>query len=236
MALGSLVLVNRIEPGTMSAPENEPQSPANYRLYEFTNDWFDKNRGVWTQIIEKNKPRRILEIGSLEGRSTCFILEKSVEAAEAQVDITCIDNWPRKAGTPAGTLSDAERRFDHNIAIAISISPFPVTVTKLKTLSFEGLAKLIAQGKTRSFDLIYIDGSFMATDVLTDAVMAFNLLKVGGVMIFDDYLWSGDKPGHQDVLKMPKPAIDAFLNIFQRKMTIFQGAPIGQIYARKIRA
>lgn len=33
---------------------------------------------------------------------------------------------------------------------------------------------------------------------------------------------------------MPKPAIDAFMNIFQRKMNIFMGAPIGQLYTRKI--
>jgi predicted O-methyltransferase YrrM len=92
----------------------------------------------------------------------------------------------------------------------------------------------MASGKHGYFDLIYIDGSHQAPDVLTDAVMSFQLLKVGGVMIFDDYLWTMDKPGFQDVLKMPKPAIDAFLNIFQRKMSIFFGAPIGQLYARKI--
>ncbi|MES2343666.1 MAG: hypothetical protein V4597_18515 [Pseudomonadota bacterium] len=66
--------------------------------------------------------------------------------------------------------------------------------------------------------------------------MAFQVLKIGGVMIFDDYLWSMDRPGTQDVLKMPKPAIDAFMNIFQRKMNIFRGAPLGQLYARKIGA
>jgi predicted O-methyltransferase YrrM len=91
----------------------------------------------------------------------------------------------------------------------------------------------MASGKHGYFDLIYIDGSHQAPDVLTDAVMSFQLLKVGGVMIFDDYLWSMDKPGFQDVLKMPKPAIDAFINIFQRKMSVFFGAPIGQLYTRK---
>jgi hypothetical protein len=64
--------------------------------------------------------------------------------------------------------------------------------------------------------------------------MAFPLLRVGGTMIFDDYLWSMDRPGLQDVLRMPKPAIDAFMNLYQRKMVVYPGLPLRQLYARKI--
>jgi hypothetical protein len=35
---------------------------------------------------------------------------------------------------------------------------------------------------------------------------------------------------------MPKPAIDAFMNIYQRKMQIFSGLPISQLYAYKVSA
>jgi hypothetical protein len=66
--------------------------------------------------------------------------------------------------------------------------------------------------------------------------MAFPLLRVGGTMIFDDYLWSMQRPGAQDVLLMPKPAIDAFMNIYQRKMLIYPGFPLRQLYARKVLA
>ena len=37
-------------------------------------------------------------------------------------------------------------------------------------------------------DLIYIDGSHLAKDVLSDAILSWKLLKPSGVMIFDDYL------------------------------------------------
>ncbi|HEX2816824.1 MAG TPA: class I SAM-dependent methyltransferase, partial [Phenylobacterium sp.] len=82
-------------------------------------------------------------------------------------------------------------------------------------------------------ELIYIDGSHQAPDVLTDAVLAFQLLRVGGILIFDDYLWSHEGPGQQDFYNMPKPAVDAFVNIFQRRMTVI-GAPLRQLYVRKI--
>jgi hypothetical protein len=131
-------------------------------------------------------------------------------------------------------MSEVERRFDHNVSVARGKTPHPANIHKIKKYSNHGLPDLMASGKYGFFDLIYIDGSHQAPDVLTDAVMSFQLLRVGGVMIFDDYLWSMDKPGSQDVLKMPKPAIDAFINIFQRKMSVFFGAPIGQLYTRKI--
>jgi predicted O-methyltransferase YrrM len=41
-----------------------------------------------------------------------------------------------------------------------------------------------------SFDIIYIDGSHDAADVLEDAILSWRLLKDGGVLIFDDYLLS----------------------------------------------
>ena len=37
-----------------------------------------------------------------------------------------------------------------------------------------------------SVDVAYIDGSHRACDVLTDAVLSWPLLKVGGMIVFDD--------------------------------------------------
>jgi hypothetical protein len=42
-----------------------------------------------------------------------------------------------------------------------------------------------------------------------------------------------EDPGRQDFYNMPKPAIDAFVNIFQRKLQVL-GAPLYQLYVRKI--
>ncbi|MFM8754699.1 MAG: class I SAM-dependent methyltransferase [Phenylobacterium sp.] len=217
------------------------QQQADGPKYEFTNDWFSQTASlpVWRQLISQNKPRRILEIGSFEGRSTTWIIENCSETAESGLDIVCIDSWEggiehKKGGGKEAEMSDVERRFDHNVSLAKSRVNVPVNIRKLKKLSQYGLVDVMSEGQYGGFDLIYVDGSHQAPDVLTDAVMSFQLLRVGGVMIFDDYLWSMDRPGQQDVLKMPKPAIDAFLNIFQRKMSIYTGPPLSQIYARKI--
>ena len=207
--------------------------------YEFSRDWFSGNVPTWRQIIDKNKPTKILEIGSFEGRSTVWMVEYCSIAAAGDIEIHCVDSWGggiehQKGGQIETSMPDVEKRFDRNIEIAREKTPHRVDIIKRKSFSNLALAGLIAEGKSEYFDLVYIDGSHQAPDVLTDAVMAFQVLRVGGIMIFDDYLWSMDTPGAQDVLKMPKPAIDAFMNIFQRKMNIFMGAPIGQLYTRKI--
>lgn len=54
-----------------------------------------------------------------------------------------------------------------------------------------------------AFDFIYVDGSHAPFDTLVDACMAWGLLKQGGVMLFDDYMYP-----HEDT----QMGIDAFIN------------------------
>jgi hypothetical protein len=52
----------------------------------------------------------------------------------------------------------------------------------------------------------------VAKDVLVDAVLAWELLKPGGVVIFDDYAGAGFGPRFGR-LKTPKLSINAFLDV-----------------------
>lgn len=94
------------------------------------------------------------------------------------------------------------------------------------------LAKLLADGKQGYFDFIYVDGSHQAPDVLCDAILSFRLLKTNGVIAFDDYLWAETLPTGVDPIRCPKPAIDAFTNIYCRKLRILT-APLYQLYIQK---
>jgi hypothetical protein len=62
-----------------------------------------------------------------------------------------------------------------------------------------------------SIDYIYIDGSHLAIDVLSDAVLSWSLLKDGGILIFDDYGWGVHT---KDEKQKPRLAIDAFLSAY----------------------
>lgn len=219
-------------------PPGPYQSPVNREAiladsYAFTTDWFSRFAPVWTELLTRFPPSRILEIGSYEGRAACFLIEAC--AAERDIELHCVDSWAGGVEHDTDAMPLVEQRFDRNIAIACAAAPRQVDFHKHKTLSSTALVKLLAEGRQESFDLIYVDGSHQAPDVLSDAILAFMLLRVGGLLIFDDYLWSMEGAGQQDFYQLPKPAIDAFINIYQRKMKVI-GAPLYQLYARKISA
>ena len=55
------------------------------------------------------------------------------------------------------------------------------------------------------FNFIYIDGSHKCMDVYFDAMMAYELLKTGGIIAFDDYRFNKG-----DILNSPYEAIEHF--------------------------
>ena len=99
-----------------------------------------------------------------------------------------------------------------------------------KDKSINALSKLITNQKSNYFDFIYIDGSHMASDVLSDAILSFELFKINGIIGFDDYLWK--LPNSNNLLTNPKIAIDSFTNIFSLRSTIFN-TPNHQVYIKK---
>jgi predicted O-methyltransferase YrrM len=210
------------------------QSPSSY---SFTNEWFRSTaKPVWDQIIPQLKPQRILEIGSFEGASTCYLIDTL--AGERDIELHCIDTWEggienKEAGVD---MDSVEARFDANLSIARSRAQKTVTFHKHKNLSTFALASLLTDPLKRgSFDFVYVDGSHQAPDVLADAVLAFGLLRIGGVMAFDDYLWAENLPYGKDPVRSPKIAIDAFTTIYCRKLNILS-APLYQLYVQKTAA
>lgn len=197
--------------------------------YEFTADWFSRFAEIWRQVLTRYPPSTLLEIGSYEGRSACFLIEEC--AKDRPIELHCIDTWAGGVEHDPAAMAEVEARFDRNLERARAAAPHPVSLHKHKAASHPALIQLLAAG-AEGFDLVYVDGSHQAPDVLADAVLGFQLLKVGGVLIFDDYLWSLEAAGRQDPLNMPKPAIDAFVNLFQRKVTVL-GAPLYQLYLVK---
>src|SRR5262245_64396192 len=196
------------------------------RNYEFTSDWFTHVSQTWSQLLHAAVPSKVLEIGSYEGRSTCFLIETI--GARRSYDIYCVDPW--ESGDFHGTdMGPVERRFDSNVALARSAASNPGSLTKFKGRSSDVLPRMLASGHRETFDMVYVDGSHDAPDVLVDAVLGFYLCRPGGLLIFDDYLWSSEPEGKQDILKMPKPAIDAFVNLFRNRLHIVEKTPLYQL-------
>lgn len=187
-------------------------------MYKFTQAWFNNTAKLnWNQILPQINPKVILEIGSFEGASTCYLIEKFCNIHP--ITIYCIDTWEggiehKEMGMD---MEAVEERFDYNIKYASNKVLHRPTVIKLKGYSDKKLAELLLEGKENFFDMVYIDGSHASTDVLVDAVLSFKLIKIGGSMVFDDYLWAH---GEKNIDYFPKIAIDAFTTIYANKVDI----------------
>jgi predicted O-methyltransferase YrrM len=176
----------------------------------FTVDWHSYNIALWRRLLERyaGKPNvRALEIGSFEGRSTVWLLENILTHRAAGID--CIDTFegsPEHAALDLTTLRD---RFTSNI------EPYRQKVGWFQGRSQDVLRNGFWDAHQPLYDFIYIDGSHRAADVLEDAVLSFRLLKLGGLMIFDDYLWSS---GGSSDFDNPRRGVDAFYHAYQNQL------------------
>lgn len=180
--------------------------------YEFTQHWFQWGEQVWPQLIPYMAGRKgCLEIGSFEGRATVWMAENILEG---QSYITCIDTWQGGEEHADLDMGSVEKRFDHNMNVLKAKYP-NLYIDKMKFKSTKALAHLLDR-RISTYDFIYVDGSHVAQDVLTDACMAWPLLNKGGLMVFDDYLWGNPA----NPLHNPKMAIDAFVTMFGEQIQV----------------
>jgi hypothetical protein len=170
---------------------------------KLSNDWFSEHIPYWLSVIDEYRLRSVdikaLEIGSWEGLSSYFLLSEMPNA-----QLTCVDTWEgadeHKDGTVVSdiVLSEIEQTFDNNL------SRYSSRLTKYKGTSFSFFSK---NNVRCHYDFIYVDGSHHSDDVLLDAIKSFEMLKVGGIMVFDDYFWRY----YPRVIDNPAAAINLFL-------------------------
>ena len=138
----------------------------------------------------------ILEIGSFEGASAMFWLEFFPNA-----HLTCIDPFTGNPKEHTGNMfepifKDCETRFHMNM------SPYKGRYTCYKTWSTTLLPLIMSQ-----FGLIYIDGCHEEEIVKFDTEKCWDLCRVDGLLLWDDYD-TEIYPGNKNKLRK---TIDAFL-------------------------
>ena len=142
-------------------------------------------------------PATVVEIGAFEGE-TAFNFASFLRQ-NGPFAYYVIDPFTASENLKQPVLDEAKRQFLDNAAA------FP-EVELIEKTSLDGLIDLRLRGVKA--DLIYVDGSHFAKDVLLDAALGFEMLNVGGVMLFDDAVsWRYGESIHDS----PKQAVDAFI-------------------------
>ncbi len=170
--------------------------------YKFSTDGVSANAQIWSKHLAEfvGKPNiHALEIGSYEGRSALWFLAKVL--TDDASTITCLDLFEE----------DFDSTFDHNVK---------ASGKGHKLIKLKGDSKFVLRTLNDKFDFVYIDGSHVAKDVLVDAVLVWDNLKPGGIIIFDDYGLRRSPAENQSPALVPRPAIDAFLNVFRHYIDV----------------
>ena len=177
----------------------------------FTTFWFNNAAPIYDKILAKQKNKtnlHYLEIGCFEGLSTCHFLRQYLTAPGS--DITVIDSF--QGGREHGHL---------DLKTLLDVFKENTSFAKDRVKIFQGFSgEMLVKPEVRKqqYDFIHIDGGHESREVLEDAVLSFPLLKEGGIMIFDDYLWET----HLPEFLIPKHSIDSFLSSHQLYLDIIQ--------------
>jgi len=141
---------------------------------------------------------RFLQIGAFTGDATVWLVDNILTQSNSVLED--VDIWTGSDEQEHKDMDweDVERVYDSRIA-------FRPNVIKYKMPSTEYLKSL----EETTFDFIYIDGDHTAEGVLRDALLAWRLLKPGGIIAFDDYLWEDPR----GIAYQPKWSIDTFVAI-----------------------
>lgn len=178
----------------------------------FTANWFPST--VFDEHLSFLKGRqslRFLEVGVFEGKGTCYFFEEMLGETGTLVAIDPFLAYSESTITKM-------KGFDHVIneeslnRFRSNTKPFENRITLFQGLSQNILPVL----KDETFDLAFVDGDHSREAVALDGRECFRLLKDGGYLVFDDYLWGfKDRPETS-----PKEAIDRFLQDHDHEIKI----------------
>ena len=159
---------------------------------------------------------RFLQIGAFTGNASVWLVDNVLTQRNSVLED--VDTWSGSDEQEHKEMDwlDVERTYDSRIA-------FRPNIIKYKMDSKEFLRSI----EKVTFDFIYIDGDHTAEGVLQDAVLGWRLLKPGGIMAFDDYLWEDPR----GIEFQPGWSIDTFVGAVKDESEVLLSN--SQVWLRK---
>jgi hypothetical protein len=184
----------------------------------FQNDGLKNFESQLQHLAER--PCRLLQIGAYTGDASVWLYDNILYHYTDSV-LVDVDTWegseePVHYGlnwTSVETLYDTKTLAARN---------------NRQIVKYKGTSDSFFKNNVEKYDFIYIDGDHTSYGVIKDAVSAYECLNVGGILAFDDYLWSADLGANKE----PKMAIDAFYTIYQERIEILVNDY--QIWVKKV--
>ena len=176
---------------------------------EFPN-WFQGSPAIenFRRLLHPYKGEsnlQFLQLGAYTGDATVWLLDNIL--TDPSSHLTDVDTWEGSDENAHHQMdfSEVEKMYDSKTSEYKNLTKFKGT-----TLEWLKAAPL------DYYDFIYVDADHTATGVLLDAELSFLSVKPGGIIAFDDYLWSEGKGAHLE----PKIGINAFMGRHNKELEI----------------
>jgi len=165
----------------------------------------------WTILTSKYKYKKIniLEIGVYEGDSTKWFLTNVMGNKDSL--LYAVDTFDRSPDFSNINLKKIKKQFITNI----KSTKKEQQVKLMETYSYDALVELSTIKNIR-FDIVFIETSDQAIHLISDAVLAWNMLNTGGIMIFGNY------SNNLLINELSKPliAVNSFIEIMKPTLNI----------------
>jgi len=200
--------------------------------YTFTQD-FNVGAGSYTNIEFLVKtfgiPSTIIEVGVFEG-STTFWMSDRLSGFDPKFKIYAIDPHVGSPDIKCDDFSPIKNNFLKNLEYNSHKN-----VEYIPKFSSDALLDLINAGVKAQ--LIYIDGDHTASTVLSDLVLAWRCLELGGVILCDDTnSWRYyDEKGFPAIQMSPRMAVESFIWCNYHKVEPLRIPDSSQTAFRKIK-
>ena len=177
---------------------------------QFSVIFHDHVKSSFSRILQEViVPKVTIELGVFEGETT-FNIANLLVSRNPKYKHYAIDPFTASENLKQDVVDKAKKQFISNML------EFP-QVELIEKPSFDGLLELHQRGIKADF--IYVDGSHFAKDVLSDAVLGFELLNLGGVMLFDDAVsWRYG----EHIQDSPKIAVDSFIQCNWNRLQVLE--------------
>jgi predicted O-methyltransferase YrrM len=152
--------------------------------------WFSKRaKATFEEYIKPRyagHPIHYLEIGVWQGDSLVWMLDHVLTHEDAKA--TAVDPWIQML--PKHTQQNMNARYEKTVS---RVAKYRDKCTVYREFS----SRWLRQYSTRywnQLDMVYVDGDHAALTCLDDIVLSWPLLKIGGVMLIDDYTVNTRRP------------------------------------------
>jgi cephalosporin hydroxylase len=130
--------------------------------------------------LPDDRPSRWVEIGSFQGRSTCWLGVEILRAGKP-VELNCVDSWKFPDPIEGAAIREAFTRHTWPIRAAMG--------DQFRVWPIDSLGAAECFGD-ESVDVVFVDGDHNYEAVLADISTWWPKLKVGGFMAGDDFMMS----------------------------------------------